>query len=121
MSISEQFSKPKNSFSNPPSVTALPKYMLNYKAYYDNPMDYLLKDKEKSPKKQRKPTFLDGIDPKFLLTKEESAKPREEVEQMEKARAMDEKERQMRKPGMLYDKDKTIRLIQQQFSKISSS
>lgn len=74
-------------------------------------MDYLSKDKEKSPKKQRKPTFLDGIDPKFLLTKEESAKPREIVEQIERSRAMDEKERQLRKPGMLCDKEKTIRLI----------
>jgi len=84
--------------------------MLNYKSYYSGPTDYLT-NASKSPRKPRKPNFLDGIDPKFLLSKEESQKPRHVIEEQIRKKQMQEKERQLRKPGIMYDKQKTIKLI----------
>ena len=58
---------------------AWPAYMLNYQAYYDNPLDY-----KSSPKrvKQKKPRhFLDGIDPNFLLKEEDTKVELTEEEQ----------------------------------------
>ena len=47
-----------------------PAYMLNYQAYYKNPLDYKVSPKKINPIKKRH--FLDGIDPNFLLKEEDT-------------------------------------------------
>ena len=85
----EQPSKIYESISKIPSKHSSPKYMLNYQAYYDKPIDYLSK-KDRSPRKKRKPTFTDGIDPKFLLTDEETAKSEEELREIQRLKEFQE-------------------------------
>ena len=51
-----------------------PAYMLNYQAYYKNPLDYNSSSSKKTSLTSKKRHFLDGIDPNFLLNEEDTKK-----------------------------------------------
>ena len=102
-------------------------YMLNYKQYYKNPLDHHFAEKSVSPgrdfnsvmtNKQKTvsvPRFVEGLDPNFLLTDEESkqATAHERSPSRLLAKRIESERRKLRKPELLCDKSKTINLIQE--------
>ena len=97
-------------------------YMLNYKQYYKNPLDHHFKNsgkpeliKKKNQSTASVPKYIEGIDPNFLLTDEESRQHTEHERSPSRllAKRIENERLKLRKPELLCDKSKTINLIQE--------
>lgn len=81
-------------------------YKLNYQVYSEDPLETKVRER-----KVRKVVFTDGMDHRYRLTEHNPTK--EEIEEKERQAFIENQKRLLKKPGLLLDKDKSIRLIKE--------
>lgn len=73
-------------------------------------------------KSPRKAHFLDGCDPRFLLTAEDTKVEftKEEQDEMDRKMKIWHQARELRKPGQLFNKEKAVNLVKIAYGKLQT-